>query len=74
MHNYKVQDSKSKAVHEISYKDIYGYLESQKRNVKIFRRLLDERSRLLQEETQTTPTSWTTPDTATLASQGGGRD
>ena len=70
----QLKDTEAKAAQEIYYKDIYGSLENQKRAVEIFTRLLDVRSRLLQQETLTTPTSGTTLDTATLASQGGGGD
>ena len=56
---------------EIYSKDTNGSLESQKRAVQIFTRLLDVRSRLLQPDSNTYNT---TPDTATLASQGGGGD
>ena len=70
----QLKDTEAKAAQEIFYKDIYGSLENQKMAVEIFTRFLDVRSRLLQQETQTTPTGGTSLDTATLASQGGGGD
>ena len=50
----QLQDTEAKAAQGIQYKDIYGSLESQKSGVQIFARLLSVR--LLQPDTETTPT------------------
>ena len=71
----QLQADEIEAAHFVEYNDVFGNTKVQKAAVKVFMRLLQVRSNLLEPTLNTsTPASGPSLDTASPASQGGNGD